>query len=187
MFSVFLAILILPALLNASIPKHFILKSIWQARESHSTYSWIAWMSAVLINEVPYALLMSIIYWPLAYWPVGLPFGEPAGRHSSVYHHTDHNIETSFAFRLVLLQCRFTQFVHRHLCPLDVCALSWVKASQIDQVDGSDLSLTASPSLVANLLPFFLVSLNIYTGILVPWQLMTARECLPCTTSRPRH
>lgn len=86
MFSVFLAILILPALLNASIPKHFILKSIWQARESHSTYSWVAWMSAVLINEVPYAILMSIIYWPLAYWPVGLPFGEPAGEHSREYY-----------------------------------------------------------------------------------------------------
>lgn len=118
MFSVFLAILILPALLNASIPKHFILKSIWQARESHSTYSWIAWMTAVLLNEVPYAILMSVIYWPLAYWPVGLPFGEAAGESATTTPFL--NAAEVCPNRTLLLQHHPTQLVHSYLCALDV-------------------------------------------------------------------
>lgn len=65
-FSVFLIILVIPALFNASIPKHFILKSLWQARERHSrTYSWVALVTAMLVNEVPYALVAgkSILYY----------------------------------------------------------------------------------------------------------------------------
>lgn len=122
MFSVFLAILILPALLNASIPKHFILKSIWQARESHSTYSWVAWMTAVLINEVPYAILMSIIYWPLAYWPVGLPFGEPAGAFlllsAPQYERLTLRLPGLYFFNVILLNLFTVTFAHW------MCALS---------------------------------------------------------------
>lgn len=121
MFSIFLAILILPALLNASIPKHFILKSLWQARESHSTYSWIAWMTAVLVNEVPYAVLMTIVYWPLAYWPVGFPFGEPAGE-LIVYPHACRLLRFStlglYFFNVLLLNLFTVTFAHW------MCALS---------------------------------------------------------------
>lgn len=79
-FSTFLIIMLLPALANASIPAHFMLKAFWQIRESKSrTYNWIALMTAILVNELPYALLLSVVYFVLAYFPTGFPLGEPAG------------------------------------------------------------------------------------------------------------
>lgn len=71
-FSTFLIIMLLPALANASIPAHFMLKAYWQIRESKSrTYNWIALMTAILVNELPYAIILSVIYFVLAYFPTG--------------------------------------------------------------------------------------------------------------------
>lgn len=64
--------MLLPALANASIPKHFELKAYWQIREAKSrTYDWVALMTAILVNEMPYALLMTVVYYVLAYFPTG--------------------------------------------------------------------------------------------------------------------
>ena len=123
MFSIFLAILLLPALLNASIPKHFILKSLWQARESHSTYSWVAWMTAVLLNELPYAVLQTLIYWPLSYWPVGFPFGEPAGMLQLLSNFT-HLLIDRILCRPHVPQHSASQLVHCYIRSLDVCSVT---------------------------------------------------------------
>lgn len=71
-FSSFLIIMLFPALANASIPKHFQLKAYWLIRESKSrTYNWIALMTAILVNEFPYAVLLTAVYFLLAYFPTG--------------------------------------------------------------------------------------------------------------------
>lgn len=72
-------VLTIPALLNASIPKHFIIKSLWMARERHArTYSWIALVTALIVNELPYALVAGFVYWVLWYWIALFPTGEQA-------------------------------------------------------------------------------------------------------------
>ncbi|GAA94934.1 uncharacterized protein L969DRAFT_53077 [Mixia osmundae IAM 14324] len=79
-FTIFLIILILPALLNSSIPKAFIIKSYWMLREGPSrTYSWLPLCNAIMLAELPYAIAGGILYWVLWYWIVAFGTGEPAG------------------------------------------------------------------------------------------------------------
>lgn len=41
--------------------------------------SWIALVTALLVNEIPYAVVAAIVYWALWYWIALFPTGEQAG------------------------------------------------------------------------------------------------------------
>lgn len=74
MFSVFLIILIPPTIMNSVVPKFYMNRSLWEAREYPSRiYGWIAFATATIVCEIPAAIITSIIYWLLWYYPVGLP------------------------------------------------------------------------------------------------------------------
>lgn len=74
MFTSFLILLIPPTVLNAVLPKFYMDRALWEAREYPSRiYGWVAFCSASIIAEIPGSLLAGVIYWALWYWPTGLP------------------------------------------------------------------------------------------------------------------
>ncbi|KAJ5669299.1 ABC multidrug transporter atrF [Penicillium macrosclerotiorum] len=74
MFSVFLIILIPPIVLNSVVPKFYINRALWEAREYPSRiYGWVAFCTANVVCEIPAAIVTGLVYWLLWYYPVGLP------------------------------------------------------------------------------------------------------------------
>ncbi|RAR05996.1 ABC drug exporter AtrF [Stemphylium lycopersici] len=74
MFTAFLIILIPPTIVNAVVPKFYTNMALWQARELPSRiYGWVAFTTAQVVAEIPIAIVSSVIYWVLWYFPTGLP------------------------------------------------------------------------------------------------------------------
>ncbi|KAL1964230.1 hypothetical protein VTN77DRAFT_7188 [Rasamsonia byssochlamydoides] len=74
MFSVFLIILIPPIVMNSIVPKFYMNRALWEAREYPSRiYGWVAFCTANVVCEIPAAIITSIVYWLLWYYPTGLP------------------------------------------------------------------------------------------------------------------
>ncbi|KAJ5622871.1 ABC multidrug transporter atrF [Penicillium lividum] len=74
MFSCFLIILIPPIVMNSVVPKFYINRALWEAREYPSRiYGWVAFCTANVVCEIPAAIISGLIYWLLWYYPVGLP------------------------------------------------------------------------------------------------------------------
>ncbi|KAJ5719667.1 ABC multidrug transporter atrF [Penicillium malachiteum] len=74
MFSTFVIILIPPIIMNSVVPKFYINRALWEAREYPSRiYGWVAFCTANVICEIPAAIITGLVYWLLWYYPVGLP------------------------------------------------------------------------------------------------------------------
>ncbi|KAJ5768874.1 ABC multidrug transporter atrF [Penicillium odoratum] len=74
MFSCFLIILIPPIVMNSVVPKFYINRALWEAREYPSRiYGWVAFCTANVVGEIPAAIVTGLVYWLLWYYPVGLP------------------------------------------------------------------------------------------------------------------
>lgn len=74
MFTSFLILLIPPTVLNAILPKFYMDRALWEAREYPSRiYGWVAFCTSSILSEIPGSLLAGVIYWALWYWPTGLP------------------------------------------------------------------------------------------------------------------
>ncbi|KZF25288.1 ABC multidrug transporter [Xylona heveae TC161] len=74
MFTCFLIILFPPVIVNGIVPKFYINRALWEARELPSRiYGWFAFCTAQIVGEIPMAIIGSVIYWLLWYFPTGLP------------------------------------------------------------------------------------------------------------------
>ncbi len=74
MFSAFIILAIPPTIVNGVVPKFFENMMLWQARELPSRiYGWFAFTTAQVVCEVPSAIVGSVIYFLLWYFPSGLP------------------------------------------------------------------------------------------------------------------
>lgn len=74
MFTSFLILLVSPTFLNAVLPKFYMNRALWEAREHPSrTYGWVAFCTAQVISEVPAAIFCSVLYWLSWYYGSGLP------------------------------------------------------------------------------------------------------------------
>ena len=74
MFTAFLIILIPPTIVNGVVPKFYQNMALWQARELPSRiYGWVAFTTAQVVAEIPIAIVSSVLYWVLWYFPTGLP------------------------------------------------------------------------------------------------------------------
>lgn len=79
-FSCFLILMIVPEFVNGTSMKFIENRDIWQEREYPSRiYGWVAFTTAQVVSEIPYAIVGSVIFFLLFYFPVGLPLGAPAG------------------------------------------------------------------------------------------------------------
>lgn len=75
LFSAFLILTIPPTVVNSVVPKFFQNMMLWQARELPSRiYGWFAFTTAQIVGEIPIAIVSSVIYFLLWYFPAGLPY-----------------------------------------------------------------------------------------------------------------
>ncbi|ETN46727.1 uncharacterized protein HMPREF1541_00916 [Cyphellophora europaea CBS 101466] len=74
LFTPFLILLIPPTIVNGVVPKFFMSRALWEAREHPSRiYGWFAFCTAQVVAEIPMAVICSVIYFLLWYFPTGLP------------------------------------------------------------------------------------------------------------------
>ncbi|KAI9690213.1 MAG: hypothetical protein M1822_009174 [Bathelium mastoideum] len=74
MFTAFIILVIPPTVVNSVVPKFYGNMALWQAREYPSRiYGWFAFCTAQVVGEIPIAIITSVIYWLLWYFPTGLP------------------------------------------------------------------------------------------------------------------
>ncbi|ODH49999.1 hypothetical protein GX48_03946 [Paracoccidioides brasiliensis] len=79
MFTIFLIILLPPIFMNGILPKFFMNRMLWEAREHPSRiYSWFAFCTANVVCELPAAVVTSVVYWLLWYYATGLPTNSSA-------------------------------------------------------------------------------------------------------------
>lgn len=74
MFTAFLILTIPPTVVNAVVPKFYQNMALWMARELPSRiYGWFAFSTAMVVAEIPIAIVSAVVYWLLWYYPSGLP------------------------------------------------------------------------------------------------------------------
>ncbi|KAJ5684823.1 uncharacterized protein N7477_001168 [Penicillium maclennaniae] len=79
-FSAFLVLMLVPEFINAISMRFILNRDIWLAREGPSgVYSWVAFSTAQIITEIPYAIVSGVIFYVMYYFMVGLPLGFAAG------------------------------------------------------------------------------------------------------------
>lgn len=74
LFSAFLILLIPPTIVNAVVPKFYMNRSLWEAREHPSRiYNWFAFCTAQVVPEIPWAIVGAVVYFLIWYYPANLP------------------------------------------------------------------------------------------------------------------
>lgn len=79
-FSCFLVLMIVPEFINAISMRFIMNRDLWKAREGPSgVYGWVAFCTAQIVAEIPYAVVCGVIFYVVYYYLVGLPLGFAAG------------------------------------------------------------------------------------------------------------
>lgn len=79
MFSVFFILFLCNAIVNVILARYFFASLHWMFREGPShTYGWVAFASSAILSELPGAVLVTVLYYVLWYFPSGLPLGGEA-------------------------------------------------------------------------------------------------------------
>ncbi|KAK5088657.1 ATP-binding cassette transporter snq2 [Lithohypha guttulata] len=74
LFSAFLILFIPPTIVNAVVPKFYMNRSLWEAREHPSRiYNWFAFCTAQIVPEIPWAIIGAVVYFLIWYYPANLP------------------------------------------------------------------------------------------------------------------
>ncbi|KAF4333979.1 ATP-binding protein multidrug cassette transport [Fusarium beomiforme] len=77
MFSVFFILFLCNAIVNVILARYFFPSLYWQFREGPShAYGWVAFVSSTILSELPGAVLVTVLYFVLWYFPSGLPLGQ---------------------------------------------------------------------------------------------------------------
>lgn len=104
-------------------------------------YGWFAFATANIVCEIPYAILFAVIYFVVWYFPVGFP--------------TEASV-SGYTFFIILIY-----FVHSLISELIQLFMpswgQWIAA------------FSSTYTVVANVLPFFLVMVLLITGVLIPY------------------
>ncbi|TIA85057.1 hypothetical protein E3P99_04086 [Wallemia hederae] len=134
-YSVFLALLLPPAMIMFAAPNYFAQHDLFLSRESLSkVYSWQAFVMSYLLTELPYALLNGLIYWVITYWPVGYAYTPDGG----------FRLGSPAALTLLLT---IAAFVYANWMAAGMCTMS------------------PSPKVVLNIMPFIIILLFYVNGI----------------------
>ncbi|KAK5133859.1 hypothetical protein LTR08_007190 [Meristemomyces frigidus] len=70
LFSIFMTLTISPPLIQQLQPKFLELRNIYESRERNSRiYSWIAFVCAAILPELPWSFAAGTLYWAAWFWP----------------------------------------------------------------------------------------------------------------------
>ena len=79
-FANFLVLMIVPEFINACAMMLDDNRNVWLGREHPSRiYGWVAFTSASIVVEIPFAFVGAVVFYLLFYFPVGFSLGTPAG------------------------------------------------------------------------------------------------------------
>lgn len=79
-FCCYLILMLVPEFVNATAMKFNENRDIWLERERPSRiYGWVAFTTAQIVSEIPYAFFGGVLFYVIFYYIVGLPLGAPAG------------------------------------------------------------------------------------------------------------
>ena len=79
-FAYFMVLMIVPEFVNACSMMFIENRNVWLGREHPSRiYGWVAFTTAQIIAEIPWAILGATLYYVLFYFLIGFPLGTPAG------------------------------------------------------------------------------------------------------------
>lgn len=79
-FACFLVLMVVPEFISACAVMFEQNRAVWLGREYPSrVYGWVAFSTAQVVAEIPYALVGAVVFYLIFYFLVGLPLGEPAG------------------------------------------------------------------------------------------------------------
>lgn len=152
MFSIFMIILLPAVIMNGVLPKFYANRMLWESRELPSRiYGWFAFCTANVVCEIPYAVVTCIIYWLVWYYPTGLP------RDTST---------AGYVFLMSLLFFFFQASWGQWICAF---APSFTVISNVSLPHPEDPRRGFSPLTSFQTLPFFLVMVNLFNGIIRPY------------------
>lgn len=151
MFTAFLILTIPPTVVNAVVPKFYQNMALWMARELPSRiYGWFAFSTAMVVGEIPMAIVSAVVYWLLWYYPSGLP--------------TDSST-AGYVFFMVLL---FNMFQNSW-------GMAWFQSGtlvrQLTCIIIGQWICAFAPSftVISNVLPFFFVMFSLFNGVVRPY------------------
>lgn len=76
LFSIFMTLTISPPLIQQLQPRFMNARNIYDNREANSKiYSWIAFVTAAVVSEIPYRIVAGTLYWCSWYWATWFPRG----------------------------------------------------------------------------------------------------------------
>lgn len=76
-FSVYFILFLCNAIVNVILARYFFASLYWQYREGPSkTYGWKAFVTSSILSEMPAAILVTVLYFVIWYFPSGLPTSE---------------------------------------------------------------------------------------------------------------
>ncbi|KAJ6441375.1 multidrug resistance protein CDR1 [Purpureocillium lavendulum] len=79
MLSVFFILFLCNAIVNVILARYFFASLHWLLREGPShAYGWTAFVTSLILSETPGAVLVTVLYFVLWYFPSGLPLGGQA-------------------------------------------------------------------------------------------------------------
>jgi hypothetical protein len=79
-FACFLVLMVVPEFISACAMMFDENRNIWLGREHPSRiYGWVAFSTAQIVAEIPFALAGAVIFYVLFYFLIGLPLAGPAG------------------------------------------------------------------------------------------------------------
>jgi ATP-binding cassette subfamily G (WHITE) protein 2 (SNQ2) len=74
LFAVFNFIFVAPGVINQLQPLFIERRNIYDAREKKSKmYSWVAFVTGLIVSEIPYLCICAVLYFVCWYWTVGFP------------------------------------------------------------------------------------------------------------------
>lgn len=80
LFAYFMVLMIVAEFISACSMMFIENRNIWLGRENPSRiYGWVAFTTAQVISEIPWALVGGVVYYVLFYFLIGFPLGTPAG------------------------------------------------------------------------------------------------------------
>jgi ATP-binding cassette subfamily G (WHITE) protein 2 (SNQ2) len=151
MFSAFLIIMIPPTVLNSIVPKFYMNRALWEAREYPSRiYGWVAFCTANVVCEIPAAIVSALVYWVLWYYPTGLPYDSSSA---------------GYVFLMTMLFFLFQASWGQWICAF---APSFTVISNVSALNPINKD-PVSNNYVCQVLPFFFIMVNLFNGVVRPY------------------